>query len=67
MMDTNRNLWNAVVVLTMTFCITIISVELKNTIVLGWLLVPGILHLFNIVVYEDEKSSDSDEEIESIV
>ena len=55
-----KNIINAIVVIAMVFCITFVSLELDNTIVLGWYIVPGIMHLFNIIDCDDRGREDND-------
>jgi hypothetical protein len=51
---------DAIVIVTMIICITLVSLKLDNTIVLGWYIVPGILHLFSIVVSEADGGGRED-------
>lgn len=44
-----KNVVNAIVIIAMILCITSVSLELNNTIVLGWYIVPGIMFLLNVV------------------
>lgn len=44
---------NSVVIIAMIFCITSISLELNNTNVLWWYIVPALMFLFSLVSYDD--------------
>ena len=57
-----KNIINSIVIIAMIFCITMVSLKLDNTIVLGWYIVPGIMFLFNVVEDDDGYAGrDSDE------
>ena len=57
-----KNIINSIVIIAMIFCITMVSLKLDNTIVLGWYIVPGIMFLFNVVGDDDGYAGrDSDE------
>lgn len=55
-----KNIINSIVIIAMILCITMVSLKLDNTIVLGWYIVPGIMFLFN-VVEDDCGASGRDE------
>lgn len=48
-----KNVINAIVVIAMVLCITMVSLKLDNTIVLGWYVVPGFIQLMNVITDED--------------
>ena len=54
-----KNIINSIVIIAMILCITMVSLKLDNTIVLGWYIVPGIMFLFNVV--EDGGGREEDE------
>ena len=56
-----KNIINSIVIIAMIFCITMVSLKLDNTIVLGWYIVPGIMFLFNVVGDDGGAGRDTDE------
>ena len=48
-----KNVINAIVVIAMVLCITMVSLKLDNTIVLGWYVVPGFIQLMNVIAGDD--------------
>lgn len=53
-----KNIVNAIVVIAMIICITMVSLKLDNTIVLGWYIVPGFIQLINVVASCVEDGTD---------
>ena len=57
-----KNIINAIVVIAMVFCITFVALELDNTIVLGWYIVPGFIQLINVVASCVDDGADGRDE-----
>ena len=53
-----KNIIDAIVVIVMVICITMVSLKLDNTIVLGWYIVPGFIRIFSIFEGYQEREYD---------
>ena len=57
-----KTIINSIVVVAMILCITAVSLELDNTIVLGWYIVPGFIQLVNVFASLDDGTVDGRDE-----
>ena len=57
-----KNIINSIVIIAMIFCITMVSLKLDNTIVLGWYIVPGFIQLVNVFASWDDGTVDGRDE-----